>query len=924
MVSLIFMFCAAVFAQRPAEIVRAGRVADDHKPVISFRDVAQWRVETFHAVAKAEYATDRVLFGDGACKITYRGTDGEAHPTAKFFFPKPVDVPADADTLSMWIWGNNFYGKPKGSPSVTVHGIFENSKGRIITYELAHVMSARWSKYYVRFNPWLKSQLTPPTKMIGIMVRNGRNEEDRFIYFDSLCIYREEFNPLSFKPRAKRGVQLFADAPQGINTGEGRLPFPNTPRTVLPPAKRQNTSIEFRVPEDPSDWDSLAFRWKGGDWVPLAKGGGIFPAAARDAEIKFFRDGDSLVCDVVRKEPGVEEVRFGAVSAPDAEAVPIPFWNYRERGWRNRPSVVSVKSGGRTLFVSATPDWTQSNASMLFAGRSAPGLAAANGGVRYLPKTDGRRNGCFERFVWTVSEDFGSVLPTIPNPPSPWKSVTGTHLWFALWDIRPVVCKDHWWGLKRRGMKKIFASTPGLFWTDHRDGVFSYGEGECYQPLYAAADKGGDDGYREYVRYLTKDLGFRYGLYNNYADLKPTCRYWSPDNANRNSDGSLQRSWAGCYSPKPVWAVGICEKLCPQLKDKFGFNGGYCDVQTCVTPWSHTDYDVRVPGAGTFAQTFYSYGEILMLQRKAWDGPVYSEGGMHWMYAGLSDGNYAQDQEYDLPRNPWLVDFDLLRIHPLSCDFGMGHNLDMFYVHGPYREIAKDQDVDRFIAATAAFGHPGYLVINWTNSARSYFLLQSLAARYTHAKAKSICYADASGRLHPTSAAVANGAYRRSQVAVAYDDGTVVLANGSTSEHMSVKVAGRRVSLPPNGFWGKSGDGKAESFMGEIDGRRVDWAYGDGYRYANGRGTFTRFPDGVGVDGIVVRLDEGNGVEEVIPTKASRIELPYEVESAEAFGYQGERLNRTCEFEVGNGRTLLSAPFSGIYSWRVKRRVKNR
>jgi hypothetical protein len=368
----------------------------------------------------------------------------------------------------------------------------------------------------------------------------------------------------------------------------------------------------------------------------------------------------------------------------------------------------------------------------------------------------------------------------------------------------------------------------------------------------------------------------------------------------------------------------VCEKLCPQLKDKFGFNGGYCDVQTCVTPWSHTDYDVRVPGAGTFAQTFYSYGEILMLQRKAWDGPVYSEGGMHWMYAGLSDGNYAQDQEYDLPRNPWLVDFDLLRIHPLSCDFGMGHNLDMFYVHGPYREIAKDQDVDRFIAATAAFGHPGYLVINWTNSARSYFLLQSLAARYTHAKAKSICYADASGRLHPTSAAVANGAYRRSQVAVAYDDGTVVLANGSTSEHMSVKVAGRRVSLPPNGFWGKSGDGKAESFMGEIDGRRVDWAYGDGYRYANGRGTFTRFPDGVGVDGIVVRLDEGNGVEEVIPTKASRIELPYEAESAEAFGYQGERLNRTCEFEVGNGRTLLSAPFSGIYSWRVKRRVKNR
>ena len=94
--STIFMVCVATFAQRPEEIVRAGRTADDHQPVISFKDVAQWRVETDHAVAKAEYATDRVLFGDGTCKITYRGTDGDKHPTAKFFFPQPVAVPADA------------------------------------------------------------------------------------------------------------------------------------------------------------------------------------------------------------------------------------------------------------------------------------------------------------------------------------------------------------------------------------------------------------------------------------------------------------------------------------------------------------------------------------------------------------------------------------------------------------------------------------------------------------------------------------------------------------------------------------------------------------------------------------------------------------------------------------------------------------
>ena len=83
MTSIIAIFCVVAFAQRPDEIVRAGRTADDHQPVISFKDVSQWRVETDHAVAKAEYATDRILFGDGACKITYRGTDGEEHPMAR-------------------------------------------------------------------------------------------------------------------------------------------------------------------------------------------------------------------------------------------------------------------------------------------------------------------------------------------------------------------------------------------------------------------------------------------------------------------------------------------------------------------------------------------------------------------------------------------------------------------------------------------------------------------------------------------------------------------------------------------------------------------------------------------------------------------------------------------------------------------------
>ena len=908
--------CPPAFAQRPAEIVRAGRMSDDTPSLISFADVANWRMEVSNAVARIEYASDRVIFGDGACKITYRSMGGSARPYVRMFLPQPVALPADCDTLSIWVWGNNSYGRPKGTPPTTVHGIFENARGERTVYQLAYVHHPRWSKFYVKISPWLAGKIAPEPKLAGFMLCDGRNDDDRFIYLDAFSAFKEELKPLTFAPRAKRGVRLFEGCPQGINIAEGKLPFPNTPRTVLPPAKKPNPALEYRIPQNPMDWSSLAFRWQGGDWVPLAHGGGIFPAvAAKDAKIEFHRDGDSLVCDVVRQTPGIEEIRFGAVAYSDAEAIPIPFWSYNEKGWTNRPCVVTVRLPNVTVFVSATPDWTQSNASELFAGRSAPGLAAANGGVRYKKKTDGKRNGCFERLIWTVSENFTSTLPTIPNPPSPWKDVTGTHAWHALWGHKVATCRDFWHGLKRRGMKKIFASDYGTFWSDHRDSVIPYGEGTGSMQTFAAVDKGGDEGFRDYVAYVTGKIGFRYGPYNDYTDIYPIQAEWSPDNVSRNPNGSLQTAWTGGYSPKPVWAVSACERIAPVAQAKFKFNGGYCDVHTCTAPWSRTDYDARVPGAGTFAQTFYAYGELLLLQRKIWGGPVYSEGGMHWMYAGLADGNYGQDQSYDLPRNPWLVDFNLKRIHPLSCDFGMGHNLNMFYVHGVPEGVGQEQAIDRFLAATAAFGHSPYLIINWTNSARSYFLLQSLASRYTRADGVEIRYADAAGALHSVSEAVAKGTHRRSQIVVQYSDGTVIAANGAMNETLCVSAGGKRITLPPNGFWGLSGDGEAESFLGEIDGHRAEWARGDGYLYYNGRGTFTHFPDGTAVDEIVVRLKESDITEEVIPTKAHRIELPFVAKEVRKLDYFGKDRGPS-EFTAREGCTVLEEP---LFSWRITR-----
>ena len=113
----------------------------------------------------------------------------------------------------------------------------------------------------------------------------------------SFGAFRDPKRPLGIAPRAKRGVQIFPEEPQGLNVGEGRLPFPNRADTVIPPAAKLSKELEFRLPADPRVWDDLAFRYGGGEWIPLARGGGLFPREkAKNARVEFRRCGNSLVC----------------------------------------------------------------------------------------------------------------------------------------------------------------------------------------------------------------------------------------------------------------------------------------------------------------------------------------------------------------------------------------------------------------------------------------------------------------------------------------------------------------------------------------------------------------------------------------------------------------------------------------------------
>ena len=897
--------------RRPYEIVRANRRADEVPPALPLVSADGWRTVCSNAEAKVATATDRLLFGDGVLRVDYRATGKD--PEVRILLAEPVALPA-FDTFSYWLYGNNFYGShaKRKIPMADVYPLFADADGNPFELGCVWVHHQEWCKFQKKVSSDLLPRTTRPgCRFLGWRIAKGTNVDFLRLDFTSVCAWTEELKPLHYKPRAKRGVRIFPDQDQGVNVGEGRLPFPTAETTVVPQVAAEDKSIEFRFPAKDGVWDDLAFRIDGGAWIPLATGGGVWPRSAADlAQAKFSRIGDSVVADIAVKGGAVSEVRFGETELPgDVRRDPIPFLPYGAYVWDDRPCVLSARVGGTDVFVSAISDWTQGNSSEPYPpARIGTRGRAANGGVRYLPKTDGTRNDVFERFVWTVSRRFEATLPEIPNPVSPWKSVTGTHAWTrSIVEGDRTTNRDYYRDLLRRGITKLICTDHETMWRDG-DESFTF-------RTNAAPQRGGNAAQLDYTRWMIETNGLYYGPYNNFTDLSPVNEHWHSDRVMRDSSGNFRESWARCYSPKPLYGVEMCEKLTPVLKRMYGFNTAYCDVHTACKPWQRTDYDFRVPGAGTYAQTFYAYGEILLLQREMWGGPVCSEGGSQCYYVGLVDQNYAQDSIYGFMEHPWILDFVLLRMHPKCCD------------HGPFlgmlfggTGVPKDtwRAVDAYLAYQLAYGYSP-LVLKEQKS-YSYFMNLAIAALYTQADVKSIRYVGADGSLLTTSAAVRNGAIARNQSVVEYGDGTKVVVNGSTAdERLAIRWEGGRLDLPPMGVYAEGGE--TVVFAGEQGGCRVSFCRAPDYVYLCGRGSGVRCPGGA-TDGEVVRLKSADGSEEVIPQTEleswSFIELPYRAVSVTGLSKEGRQPTGPVPFTVTErGWTRICRGDTEAYSFRV-------
>lgn len=865
-------------------------------PLVDFEDLSGWKLSGHDGGRGMLYRSrEEQMWGEYVAKVTYSSETKRGR--VEISPPSPIEIPNEFDAVNIWLYGDNWGWVDY--PSLTRATLFirildaegeshEVNMGVIDAkyWFLAHRTLAGRGSWSPNYTSSEDGKIDFPAKLVSLVITPCADKEPRFIYLDSLSFYKEELNPLVFQERTEA------------------LPFPSREDTILPTAYHQHTNQASETE------DGYVFQYNGSDckieyvyrplsgtlgdvevvydgkatFKPTAGGGITFEMAGRtfsldDLDIrrelvsKDFRDGvltthwllkhdmatyaysfsfhikgKSLIVDAAAKGGNATEFVIGKCEGlPRPKLIKVPYLTFGRREPR-----VLYSSG---LFVFALLDWYNSAASRFYERVQVVPEDSAyyNGGSEYIPKTDGKRNDLRERLFLTVSPDFGEVLPNIPNPPSPARETASHYLWRNIGQIQPGLCKKY----KAYGIDYFMANHHEVVW---RDG------GESFTLRLKSAPKNvGDERLKEYSE-LLRSLGYRFGLYTNYSDYAPVNENWDEDKVSRLPNGDWQRAWPRNYALKPAYAREFEEYFAPRIHEKFGTSAGYCDVHTALIPWERTDYDARVPGAGMFRPVFESFGELLLKETQFHDGPVFSEGRMHWLYAGLADGNYAQIVSPAPYKEPLLVDFDLLKIHPLETDFGMGMP-SMFYEGSS--DWAKERDChspffDRFIAATIAYGHIGYLTDEWglPGTLKSYFLLQQLQRRYATEEAVEIKY-DRDGTLVSTSEALTSDAYKDGRVYVKYSGGLKLFVNYNENENWTVEANGQSHVLPPFGFYASDPKEFVE-YSKMVGGKRVEFVDSPEYLYLDTRGEFVKLPE-VAARGALVLKKESERLWWLIP-----------------------------------------------------------
>ncbi|RKY04135.1 hypothetical protein DRP77_04660 [Candidatus Poribacteria bacterium] len=495
----------------------------------------------------------------------------------------------------------------------------------------------------------------------------------------------------------------------------------------------------------------------------------------------FWIEGKTLFFEFRTFEGWASKVEFGGPVAGLRRSIFVPY--LFETGVFYLPT--------QRAFCSVYLDFTRSDASYLRPTASF-----------YLRKTDGTRNPVRDVCLFTVSREFPEVLRNIPWEPSPYFDLIGDRVVFDIWGGH--LAEDAEWvrELSSYGISKAIM-------LKHVWQRYGY-DNALPTTVPANPDLGGDEGAKKLSK-ACRDAGWLFALHENYIDFYPNSHEWNPDEVALNPDGSWRKAWFNrgtgiqSYAYKN-WAMAkYARKYSPEIHRRYRTTACFYDVNSCAPPWLHLDCDAREPDAAMFKGRMKGNLELFKVAREAHEGPFFGEGNKHFWWAGLVDGVEAQVVRKEWA--PWLVDFDLLKIHPQMVNHGMGYwSRWQDDPKGYWRGMPSPEKMDKYRAMELAFGHAAFIptelwrCLDWV--LKEYYLTRPVQARYTRAKARRILY-EVDGQLVPSSVALALGAPLE-RIFVEYDSGLRLWVNGSEGIW---EVEGRK--LPQFGFLALADDFEA-------------------------------------------------------------------------------------------------------------------
>ena len=929
--------------QQPYEFTWTQRRQDPHT-LVDFEDLQGWTLELYNgAQGELRRSREQQLWGEYVAKIVYSGVRDESRVIARP--PQPISIPGAFDSIDLWGYGNRWSWAPEPStPPVRIAVLVQDARDKEFRIQLTDIQWKQWWLIHRRIPRDILNQIVLPARFAGIEISKATNSQARAFFCDSLAFYKEELKPLTFQPQPKRNLQPYRGEIVGANTGPGTLPFPTREETILP----ANSEKSFKVTVREIAPHQFELRYAGHDanvvydyrpakgglgeltarvndgapFRPLRGGGvrfvdtpahavaegelvstgivdGVVHASFRmgsrnvDYELRLWQK--SLVLDVWCEGGEATDLSFGQVSGVTRPRLAtVPYLTYGE----SNPRVLVSGDPAHPVFSSIWFDWYRSSASEPYFAATpivTGDSAETNGGMRYLPKTDGSRNNLYERVFITNSPNYEETLPTIANPPSLRQEEGKQVLWTVT--VPESWAKDHerCERIRSYGLDKIMQHSHEVTWRD---------EGDSYTlKLHAAPQKGGDPMLKWYIQ-AQNAMGWLQGVYTNYCDFAPVNKNWDPDNVQRTPDGEWRRAWARTYALKPAKAVEFDEYYAPRIKEKFGVKMSYTDVHTAVSPWGYCDFDARVPGAGTFAATFYAYGQLLRNDQQIY-GPTQSEGTYQWLYAGLTSGSYGWVYtKLNLFTEPLDVSFMLRKIHPLECDYGMGDTgYYLSQIDKDWATSAKKREyLDLLLATSIAYGNMGWLatdfdpagLFNVEAMARSYYMMQQLQQQYAFVAPRTIEYAGRSGEFLTPSQALASGANKEGRLHVVYENGTDVYVNRAQEGTWKIMDSSHTLyDLPVSGWRASNDHNHFFEVSSTIAGHRFDYVSAPEFEFLDGRGQWTEYGN-LGASGGVAQRHNAAGLLELIDIYGNP-RIAFRASSAAsmiAYGADGESLGK--------------------------------